>query len=158
MFLGATSGWAQSPAPVTASADKPPVVARDANGIPPAMARPFPSKSAGVQNQVPPRQRLQDMGTTLKSMHSLLTNASSKSRDPIAKANLEMWGLLLAHLDKEFRQLQVATAAREDLEARRAALYRQADIKAAKEAEDAAAATKGQTPLAPSAVPPSPKE
>ena len=86
-------------------------------------------------------------------------NASSKSRDPIAKANLEMWGLLLAHLDKEFRQLQVATAAREDLEARRAALYRQADIKAPKEAEDAAAAAaKGQTPLAPSAVPPSPKD
>ena len=66
MFLGATSVWAQSPAPVTASADKPPVVARDATGIPPAMARPLLSKSAGVQNQVPPRERLQDMGTTLR--------------------------------------------------------------------------------------------
>ena len=76
----------------------------------------------------------------------------------MAKANLEMWGLLLAHLDKEFHQLQVATAAREDLEARRADLYRQADAKAAKEAQDAAAAAaKGQTPAAPSTVPPSPK-
>lgn len=164
LFLGATSVWAQSPAPVTAPADKPPVVARDANGVSPAMARPFPGKKAGVQNQVPPRQRLQQMETTLESMHALLTqmqakNASSKSKDPIAKANLEMWGLLLAHLDKEFHEMQVATAAREDLEARRASLYRQADIKAAKEAQDAAAAAaKGQTRPAPSAVPPSPKE
>ena len=164
VFLGATSVWAQSPAPATAPADKPPVVAGNANGTPPAMARPFPGKRAGVQNQVPPRQGLQEMETTLQSMHALLKqmqakNASSKSKDPIAKANLEMWQLLLAHLDKEFHQLQVATAAREDLEARRAALYHQADAKAAKEAQDAAAAAaKGQTQPAPSAVRPSPKE
>lgn len=163
MFLGATSVLAQSPAPVTAPADKPPVVAGDANGSPRAAARPFPSRRAGLQNQVQPSQRLQEMDTTLKSMHGLLEqmqakNASSKSRDPIAKANLDMWELLLAHLDKEFHQLQVATAAREDLEARRAALYRQADVKAAKEAQDAAAAAKGQIPPPPSTVPPSPKE
>jgi peptidoglycan hydrolase CwlO-like protein len=149
---------------VTAPPDKPPVVAGDANASPRAAARPFPSKRAGLQNQVQPSQRLQEMDTTLQSMHGLLKqmqakNASSKSIDPIAKANLEMWELLLAHLDKEFHQLQVATAAREDLEARRASLYRQADAKAAKEAQDAAAAAaKGQSPPPPSTVPPSPKE
>lgn len=108
-----------------------------------------------MQNPMPPRQHLQEMETTLKSMHALLNkmqanNASSKSKNPTAEANLEMWELLLAHLDKEFQQLQVATAAHEDLEARRAALYRQADEKAVKEAQDAMRAMTGQTPPAPS--------
>jgi hypothetical protein len=118
------------------------------------MARPFPSRRAGVQNQMPPSQRLQDMETTLNSMHALLKqmqakNASSRSKDPVAKANLEMWELLLAHLDKEFNQLE-ATLAREDFEARRAALYNQAYEKAAKEAQAANGAITGQTPPAPS--------
>jgi len=89
------------------------------------------------------------MQTTLNDMHALLKqmqakNAASRSKDPVAKANLEMWGLLLAHLDKEFNQLE-ATLAREDLEARRAALYNQAMQKAAAEA-----AAAGQSPPPPS--------
>jgi len=95
------------------------------------------------------------MQTTLNDMHALLKqmqakNGSSRSKDPVAKANLEMWELLLAHLDKEFNQLE-ATLAREDFEARRAALYNQAYEKAAKEAQATNGAITGQTPPAPSA-------
>jgi len=105
---------------------------------------------------------MQEMQTTLNGMHALLKkmeakNASSKSKDSVAAANLEMWELLLRHLDKEFNQLQMATLAREDLEARRAAMYRQADEKAAKEAQAAMGAKTGQTPPAPSTAPTSPK-
>jgi hypothetical protein len=94
------------------------------------------------------------MQTTLNDMHALLKqmqakNAASRSKDSVAKANLEMWELLLAHLDKEFNQLE-ATLAREDFEARRAALYNQAYEKAAKEAQAANGAITGQTPPPPS--------
>ena len=92
------------------------------------------------------------MESTLNDMHALLKqmqakNALSHVKDPIAKANLERWELLLNHLDKEFHQLQVA-AVREDFEARRAALYNQAYEKAAKEAQAATAPAAGKTPPA----------
>lgn len=163
MLLAAPGVGAQSPAPVTAPADKPAVVAGNASSSTSVMARSFPRRKASVQTQVPPRQHLQEMETTLNGMHALLKQmrakaASSNSKDPIVKANLEMWELMLAHLDKQFDQLRIAALAREDLEARRAALYNQAFNKAAKEAQNATAATIGRAPPTPSAVPPSPKE
>jgi hypothetical protein len=105
-----------------------------------------------AEAQLASRERVQEMQTTLNDMHALLKqmqakNASSRSKDPVAKANLEMWELLLGHLDKEFNQLE-ATLAREDFDARRAALYNQAAAKAA--AEAAAARQAQQTPPAPS--------
>lgn len=37
-----------------------------------------------------------------------------------------MWELMLAHLDRQFDQLPIAMLEREDLEARRVALYNEA--------------------------------
>jgi hypothetical protein len=163
VLVAAQGAWAQSPAPVTAPADRPTVTAGDTGSTRTAMTHRFGSRKAGTQAQTPQRERLQEMQATLSSMHKLLKQtqakaASTHSKDSVAKANLEMWELLLSHLDKELQQLQIATLAREDLEARRAAMYKQADEKAAKEAQAAMDAKTGPTPPAPSSVPPSPKE
>ena len=154
LFLAAASAWAQSPAPAPAA--PPPVMAPDANTTPRVISRFGQGRNVrGAEAQLAPRERMQEMESTLNNMHALLKdmqakNASSRLKDPVAKANLEMWELLLVHLDKEFHQLQVATATRQELEARRASLYNQAYEKAAKEAQAATGATTGQTPPAPS--------
>ena len=90
-------------------------------------------------------QRVQDMERTLSQMHLVLKKmqdkaAKSTAKDPFAKSNLEMWELLVGHLDKQLQELKIAAAAREDMEARRAALYKQADAKAEAEAQAARAA------------------
>jgi peptidoglycan hydrolase CwlO-like protein len=90
-------------------------------------------------------ERVQDMESTLTKMHLVLTQmqdkaANSKTQDSLAKANLDMWELMVSHLDKELRELKIAMAAREDMEARRAALYKQADAKTEAEAQAARAA------------------
>ena len=164
ILLTATGVWAQSPAPVIAPAEKPAVVAGDANRSSRPMPRPFPGRRAGIptQNQLLERQRLQEMEATLGSMHALLKEmrdkaASKNSKDPVLKDNLRMWELMLAHLDKQLDQLRMATLTREDFEARRAALYNQALEKAAKDAQSAAGESKGQTPP-PATAPPSPAE
>ena len=150
MFLAATAAWAQSPAPAPSAAAPPPVITGAPNSSSRGISRFGRNRNAGAaQAQLASRERVQEMQTTLNDMHALLKqmqakNAASRSKDPVAKANLEMWGLLLAHLDKEFNQLE-ATLAREDLEARRAALYNQAMQKAAAEA-----AAAGQSPPPPS--------
>jgi hypothetical protein len=154
ILLTATGVWAQSPAPLTAPADKPAVVGGEAARSNRLMGRPFPGRRPGIQTQLPERQRLQEMQTTLTSMHALLKEmrdkaASRNSKDAVVKDNLQMWELMLAHLDKQLDQLKIATLMREDLDARRADLYNQASEKAAKEAQSAA----GQTPPAPSTVP-----
>ncbi len=81
---------------------------------------------------------LTQMRLVLKKMHDKA--AKSKTQDSLAKANLDMWELMVSHLDKELRELKVAMAAREDMEARRAALYKQADAKVEAEAQAARAA------------------
>jgi len=159
MFLSAASTWAQSPAPVTTPTDTPAVVGGDATrNNSRSMGRPFPGRRPGIQTQLIEHKRLQEMQTTLASMHALLKEmrekaAARNSKDPVAKDNLQMWELMLAHLDQQLEQLRVATVARDDFDARRAALYNQASEKAAKEAREAqaaAAAAAGQTPSAPS--------
>jgi peptidoglycan hydrolase CwlO-like protein len=85
------------------------------------------------------------MESVLTKMHLVLTQmqdkaAKSKTQDSLAKANLDMWELMVSHLDKELRELKIAMAAREDMEGRRAALYKQADAKAEAEAQAARAA------------------
>jgi hypothetical protein len=106
---------------------------------------PVGSKTADPQGLGAMRERVQDMETTLSQMRVVLKPmqakaAKSKSTDPVTKANLAMWELMVGHLDKELEQLRVTLAAREDLEARRAALYRQADAKAEAAAQAARAA------------------
>jgi hypothetical protein len=150
MFLAAAGAWAQGPAAGPSRAATPPVISTDSNISASVISRLGRNKNAGAaQGQLAPGQRLQEMESTRNGMRALLKqmqaeNASSASKCPIARANLVVWELLLSHLDREF-QLQIATAAREDVEARRAALHNQAFSKA--EVEAAAA---GQTPPAPS--------
>lgn len=86
------------------------------------------------------RQQVADMESTVSKMHAALKQmhakaAKSKVMDPETKANIDLWELMVAHLDKELEQTRAALAQREDLEVRRAALYKQADAKAAAEAE-----------------------
>ena len=164
LFLAAAAAWAQSPAPAPSPATPLPGRAGAPTSTSRLMSRYGRNRNSGAAQAEPAsRERVQEMQTTLNDMHALLKqmqakNASSRSKDPVAKANLEMWELLLAHLDKEFNQLE-ATVAREEFEARRAALYNQAYEKAAKEAQAANGAITGQTPPAPStSVAPKPNE
>lgn len=149
MFLAASSAWAQSPAAAPTPAASGPIIAPDADTTARVTSRFAQNRVArAAEAQAAPREHVQEMESTLNGMHALLkemqaSNASSRSKDPVAKANLEMWELLLTHLDKEFHQLQLATMAREAVEARRASMYNQALAKAAAEAAR-------QTPPAPS--------
>lgn len=106
---------------------------------------PSAKQPRGVPVQTSLRERVQDMEGTLTQMRLVLKKmhdkaAKSKTQDSLAKANLDMWELMVSHLDKELRELKIAMAAREDMEARRAALYKQADAKADAEAQAARAA------------------
>ena len=90
-------------------------------------------------------QNMQDMAATLTKMQALLKQMraqTSTSKDPVAKANIEMWTLMVEQLDKEYEQLRLAARQREEFEARRAALYKQADGKAAEAAKKAQEAAK----------------
>jgi hypothetical protein len=111
--------------------------------------------AAAARSKLAASQHVQDMAATLAKMHALLKSmkarASAASKDSVAKANLEMWSLMLDQLDKEYGQLVASTKAREDLETRRQAMYKQADAKAALEAQAAksAAANKAAAPAQP---------
>jgi hypothetical protein len=91
------------------------------------------------------QQQVEDMDHTISQMRVVLKQmqtraAKSKATDPVAKANLDMWELMVSHLDKELVQLRATLATREDMEARRAALYKQADAKIEAQAQAARAA------------------
>jgi hypothetical protein len=105
---------------------------------------PLAKQPRGVPVQTSLRERARDMESTLTRMHLVLTQMQDKAakspHDALAKANLDMWKLMVDHLDKELQELSTAAAAREDLEARRAALYKQADAKTDAEAQAARAA------------------
>jgi len=85
-------------------------------------------------------KRVEEMGTTLTRMHALLKQlqaraAAGGAKDASAKINLEMWGLMLSDLDRQYEQLKAASRTREELESRRSAMYKQAEQKAAAEAK-----------------------
>jgi hypothetical protein len=131
VVLAATASWGQDSAGPL-SARRQTVTATSNNSE--AMA-------ASARAKAQADQRVQEMGATLTKMHTLLKqmrakNTAAASKDATAKANLEMWSLMLDQLDKQFEQVAAAAKSREDLEVRRQALYKQADEKAA-----AAAAT-----------------
>jgi len=120
--------------------------------------------SARAKAQAESKQHVDDMGATLTKMHNLLKQMQAKtaataSKDSVAKANLEMWSMMLDQLDKEYAQMVTAQKAREELEARRLSLYKQADDRAAaaaaaaraqqaKAAEQAKSAKQASTPAA----------
>jgi peptidoglycan hydrolase CwlO-like protein len=86
-------------------------------------------------------------------MHAVLKQMRSKaaSKDPLAKANLDMWELLVGHLDKQLQELRIAMVTREDMEARRAAMYKQAEAKADAAAQAARKMGAGKAAAAPAA-------
>jgi len=113
------------------------------------------SKVTAAQTPDMLHQRMEDMQNTLVKMHTVLKQMRAKAgkggaKDPLAAANLDMWELMLSHLDKQLEELRASTLAREDLEARRAALYKQAEAKAALAAKNARGT--GATPSAATAV------
>lgn len=130
LVLTATT-WAQSGVPSARAAS--PVATNSRKMIASSNAAGL-AANARAENSA--RQRMEEMGNTLSKMHALLKQMQAKTpasatKDPMAKANLEMWGLMLADLDKQYEQVRAATLAREDMEARRAAMYKQAEEKAA---------------------------
>ena len=97
------------------------------------------------------RERVEDRQGTLSKMRVVLKQmhaktAKSKPADSLTKANLDLWELMVGHLDNELEQLRGTLAAREDMEARRAALYKQADAKAEAAAQAARFAKAQQNP------------
>jgi len=136
LFLTAST-WAQSVSPAAPAAR--PVATNSRKVIATSNAA---GVAANARAQNLGRQRMEEMGSTLSKMHGLLKqmqakNSAGATKDPTAKANLEMWGLMLAELDKQYEQLRTATLAREDMESRRAAMYKQAEEKAAAAARNA---------------------
>ncbi|MBZ5654811.1 MAG: hypothetical protein LAO56_05980 [Acidobacteriia bacterium] len=152
VVLAVTTALAQRPSPVAVPVGTPLTSQRQSlagkSGISVA-----DNKATGVPTPAPLRERVQDMEGTLAKMHAVLkqmrAKAASSSRDPLAKANLDMWELLVGHLDKQLRELQVAMITREDMESRRAAMYKQAEAKAdaAAQAARALKASKAPTPV-----------
>ena len=148
VILAAATVWGQSAAPRR----QPVAATSNAEGAAAANR----AKAAANQN-------IQDMGATITKMQGLLKQmrAHTTAKDPAAKANIEMWSLMLDQLDKQYEQMRLVARQREEMESRRAALYKQADEKAAEaarkaqEAQRAAAANsnnKNQTPAAPGAA------
>ena len=163
VVLAATAGLAQSAQPGTTLGA--PVLNRQ--GLT-ARTSPAGNKSADPQGLAAMRERVEDMQSTLSQMRVVLrqmqTHATkSTATDSQAKANLDMWGLMVGHLDKELQQMRMTLAAREDLEARRAALHKQADAKTETAAQAARAGQAAQlsqaeknTPGAPTPAAPEP--
>ena len=152
VVLAVTTVLAQQSSPITATAGAPVINQQNSlagKGRVSSLAGP---KTAGVQTPSTLRERVQDMEGTLAKMHALLkqmrAKAASSSQDPFAKANLDMWELMVGHLDKQFEELRLAMLAREDMDARRAALYKQADAKADAAARAARGLSAGQADTA----------
>lgn len=146
VVLAATVSWGQSAGgPVTPGRN---------------MVMPTPnsreSAAAAARARASASQQVQEMGATLDKMHALLkqmnAKASASGTNSMAKANIEMWSLMVEQLDKQYQQLVAATKAREEFEARRQSLYKQADQKAAAEAA-AARAAQAAAANAPSSTP-----
>lgn len=123
LVLSVATVWAQSTSPAVRLGSRAvPVQATVGN------------KVAGAQTPDALRQRMQDMESTLNKMHAVLKQMRARAasrKDQATRDNLEMWELMVGQLDKQFDQLRVATLTREDLEARRAAMYQQAMARAA---------------------------
>src|SRR5215467_441863 len=120
VILAAASVWGQSSATPVAPRRQPVVATGNAEGL-------------AAANRAKANQNVQEMGATITKMQGLLKQMrahTSSAKDPVAKANIEMWSLMLDQLDKQYEQMRLAARQREDMEARRAALYKQADEKA----------------------------
>jgi hypothetical protein len=134
VVLAAITGLAQGASPVAAPAGTPLINRGQSRAGRSGMSSLAGNKTASVQTPATLRERVEDMDGTLVKMHAVLrqmrAKAASSSKDPLAKANLDMWELMVGHLDKQLQELRVAMVAHGDMEARRAAMYKQAEAKA----------------------------
>jgi hypothetical protein len=161
LIWAATASWGQNSAGPMASR-RPTVMASPNSDAQIAVAR------AKAQGEA--KKHVEEMGATLAKMHALLKQMQVKTsaaatKDSVAKANLEMWSMMLDQLDKQYQELAAAQKSREDMEARRLAMYKQADERAtaaaaaakaaqqANAAEEAKAANATSTPAQPAATP-----
>lgn len=129
-------GQSSAPGPITSSVSSP--LNRSLLGR-------KPMSSGNMTPSAALHQRIEDMQATLENMHTLIQQMRSRAvksgtSDPLIKANLDLWGLMISHLDKQLEELKTAETARTDMEVRRAALYKQADAKAEAAAQNARAA------------------
>lgn len=150
VILAATASWAQSTTPATSRLGAPIVRQKESQA---GMSGISTSGSAPVVAppvQITLKERVQEMEGTLAKMHvglkQMRTKAAANTRDPLAKANVDMWELLVGHLDNQLKELRLAMAVREDMESRRAAMYKQAEAKSEAEAQAARARLAGKTP------------
>lgn len=150
VILSAATVWGQGPAPMRGPAGRAftPVKRSASAWTTPSDAGSKPAETPGT---IAMRERLQDLQDTVSKMQALLHQmnakaAAKKPEDPLVKANVEMWQLMLGHLGKQVEELRTAMATREDLEARRAAMYKQAEVKSAAAAQ--AARDGGASPAA----------
>jgi hypothetical protein len=130
-------GQSVSPAAPAARPSEKPARMIEIDASSPSPHKPSPRGKDSLHEQA------QEMQETLARMHAVLDQMRTKSaisKDPAAKANVEMWGLMANHLDKQLQELQSSVAARDELDARRAALYKQAEAKSAAAAHAAQAA------------------
>jgi hypothetical protein len=139
VVLAAAVALAQSAQPGTTPGE--PILNRQA---PTGRRSPVATKTADPQSLAAMREQVENMDSTLSQMRSLLRQmrakaTTSKATDSLTKVNLDMWELMVGHLDKELQHMRLTVAAREEWEARRAALYKQADAKAEAEAQAARA-------------------
>lgn len=133
VVLAAATLWGQSSGRLAARS-KPVIATSNAEAI-----------SVAARSKAAANEHLQEMASTLAKMHSLLKQMrANAAKDPVAKANLEMWSLMVGELDKQYEQLSLNARQREDFEARRAALYKQADQKAAEAAKKAQESAKAK--------------
>ena len=126
VVLAATASWGQSSAGPMASQRTTAIASANSDAQ---------IASARAKAQLEAKQHIEEMGATLKKMHALLKQMQAKtsaaaSKDSVAKSNSEMWSMMIEQLDKQYDQLVAAEKAREDMEARRLAMYKQADEKA----------------------------
>ena len=150
VVLAVTAGFAQGASPVPVPGGTPHMSQRQSPAGRSTVSPVPGSKATGVLAPATLRERVQDMESTLIKMHAVLkqmrAKAASSSTDPLAKANVDMWELLVGHLDKQLRELQVAMMTREDMEARRAAMYKQAEAKSEAAAQAARNPDASKTP------------
>jgi len=164
VVLVATASWGQNSAgPLTSRRST--VMASPNSDAQVAVAR--------AKAQADAQKHVEEMGATLAKMHALLKQmraktSTAKATDSMAAANLEMWSMMMDQLDKQYQELAAAQKSREDMEARRLAMYKQADERAAaaaaagkaaqqaKAAEEAKAAKATATPAQPAATPAAP--
>jgi hypothetical protein len=72
------------------------------------------------------KERLQEMQTTANKMHEVLNRMRTRAGSNAAKSqqdDLEMWRLMLEDMDHTLGHMRAVVAEREDIEARRAAMY-----------------------------------